>query len=446
LARIASAILGDVALPPGPTAPPWSQTAQILLRPEPFLEGARRRYGNVFTVRTAVFGAFVVVADPALVRDVFTASPDRLRAGESNAPLSPLVGTGSVLVLDGPEHLRHRRLLLPSFHGEHLRAAAALIERATLRELEDWPARRPFSLLEPMRRITLEVIVRVVFGVREAARHEELSARLRTVIEPLGGRVRAILGALAGGAPGTTAGPDAERFAARRAAVDELIYAEIERRRTVPRLEERDDVLSLLLLARDEEGEGLSDSEIRDELVTLLLAGHETTATALAWAFERLLRHPQALARAREEALAGGHEYLDAVAKEALRVRPVLPNVGRVLADEWELAGHVLPKGTAVLPSIALMHRRDEVFPDAEAFEPERFLGPDAPGGYEWIPFGGGTRRCLGASFALLEMRIVLATVLSRLDLRTVEDRPEAVVRRGITLTPEHGARVRLAA
>ncbi len=440
---MATATPVPTSLPPGPDAAPWRQTAQLLLRPEAFLRDARERHGDVFTVRTAMFGDFVVVASPEHVRTVFTGRPDVLRAGEANAPLAALLGERSVLVLDGPEHIRQRRLLLPPFHGDRLRGAEALVRRATLHELEEWPSRRSFALLPSMQAITLEVIVKVVFGVRQVARFEELSARLRELLRPIGGRLRTVLGVLAGG-DGMQGGPDARAFAARRAAVDELLFAHIAEARADPGLAARDDVLSMLLLARDEDGFGMEDQEVRDELLTLLLAGHETTATALAWAFERLVRTPDVLARL-QASLEGedrGHAYLDATAREVLRIRPVLPNVGRILAEPFALAGHVLPAGTAVLPSISLSHVDERSFPDAGEFRPERFLGPDAPGGYAWIPFGGGARRCIGAPFALLEMRQVLRTVLERCALRASDPRDEAAVRRGIVIAPEHGARV----
>ena len=438
------AVADAPSLPPGPTAPPLLQTAQVLLRPEPYLRAARAQHGDVFTLRTAVFGDFVVACGPDAVRDVFTAPPGVALAGVSNAPLAPLVGERSVLVLDGPEHLRQRRLLLPPFHGEKLRRAGTLIERATVREVEGWGSRRPFALLPAMQTITLEVVLRVVFGVRDAARMEELARRIRDVLEPVGGRVRMVLSMLASGRDETSGlGAGQRRFLERRAALDRLLYAHIAQRRRAHDLEQSDDVLSMLLLARDEDGAAMTDAEVRDELVTLLLAGHETTATALAWTFERLLRTPHALARVQEELARpdGGHAYLDAVCKEALRARPVLPSVGRYLTADHAVGGHLLPAGTSVMPSIALMHRADDVFDDAHEFRPERFLGDDAPSGYAWIPFGGGPRRCLGASFALLEMRVVVATVLRRAHLTPVGD-AEQTVRRGITLTPEHGARV----
>lgn len=429
-----------MSLPPGPAAPPWVQTLLLLLAPERFLVGAHERHGDVFTIRTAAFGTFVVAAGPDAVREVFTGPPAVLRAGESNAPLSVLVGERSVLVLDGPEHLRQRKLLLPPFHGEKLRSAEALIARATRRELEGWPLGRSFPTLPAMQAVTLDVVVQVVFGVRDVARMEALGAALRKVLEPMGGRLRAVLSLLAGDGP--SGGADAERFARRRAVVDRLLYDEITRRRAAPDLAERDDVLSMLLLAQDEDGRGMSDVEVRDELVTILLAGHETTATGLAWTFERLVRHPGVLREVRRELDAGGHEYLDAVIKEALRVRPVLPNVGRVVAEDHVLFGHELPAGTGVLPSINLLHRREATFPDPSAFRPERFLGEGAPSGYAWIPFGGGIRRCLGASFALLEMRVVVQTVLRELDLEPALRADERVVRRGITQVPSEGGRV----
>ncbi len=426
-------------LPPGPGLPPWLQAALLLFTPDRFLTGAHDQYGDVFTVRTAAFGTFVVVAGAAGAKEVFTGPPDVLRAGESNAPLSVLVGERSVLVLDGPEHLRQRKLLLPPLHGEKLRGAERLIVRATEREIEGWPLARGVPVLPSMQQITLDIVVRVVFGVRGAARFEELSSRLRRLLEPLGGRVRAMLSLLAG--QGTGGGPDAQRFAARRAAVDELLYDEIATRRRAPDLAERDDVLSMLLLATDEEGRGMSDVEVRDELVTILLAGHETTATGLAWTFERLVRKPSVMREVRRELEEGGHDYLDAVIKETLRVRPVLPNVGRVLAEDHELLGHRLPAGTGVLPSIVLLHRNPSEFPDPGEFRPERFLGA-GPSGYAWIPFGGGIRRCLGASFALLEMRVVVQTVLRAYDLAPAQRADEEVVRRGITMVPAHGGRV----
>jgi len=428
-----------MALPPGPPLPGLVQAGLLIAQPFEFLLRCQRTYGDAFTIRAASFGTFVVVTGPEEVRAVFTASPDVLRAGASNAPLGPLVGERSVLLLDGPEHLRQRKLLLPPFHGQRMRAWEAAIERATLRELESWPVGRSFPLLASMREITSSVIVRTVFGVREAARHAELAARLRTVLEPVGSRLRVTLSLLSGGTIGD--GGAGRDFNRKVAAVDELLFAEVAARRGEPDLERREDILSTLLLAHDDEGVGMTDGEVRDELMTLLVAGHETTATALAWAFERLLRHEGVLVELDRTLAEGDTSYLDAVVRETLRLRPILPNVGRMVASEWRLGEWTLPPGVGVLPSIALLHRREDLFPEPEAFRPERFLGR-RPDGYSWIPFGGGTRRCLGASFAEYEMRTVIRTVLAACDLAPATPQDEGIGRQGITLVPEGGARV----
>jgi cytochrome P450 len=346
-----------------------------------------------------------------------------------------------VLLLDGAEHLRHRRLLLPPFHGERMRAYADVIRAATDAEIDRWPVEQEFTLLEPMQRITLNVIVRAVFGYEPGPASEELSRRLREMVAPLA-RPRGLLlmGLLS--RLRLTQGP-AVAFAARQAAVDELLYAEIARRRADPQLERYDDVFSALLLSRDEAGVGLTDREVRDELVTLLLAGHETTATGLAWTFDLLLHAPAVLERARS----GAVEDLDAVVKEALRMRPVIPGVGRVVRGEpFRLGAYSVPVGVEINPSIRTIHRRADLYPEPEAFRPERFLGEDAPDTYTWLPFGGGTRRCLGASFALMEMRIVVARVLERLGdrLRPATAELEPVELRAITQAPKRGVRVRL--
>jgi len=428
-----------MALPPGPPLPGLVQAGLLIAQPLPFLLRCQRAYGDVFTIRAASFGTFVVVAGPEQVRAVFSAPPDVLRAGESNAPLGPLVGERSVLLLDGREHLRQRKLLLPPFHGDRMRAWGAAIERATVRELESWPVGRSFALLPSMREVTLEVIVRTVFGVREAARHAELAARLRTVLEPVGSQLRVTLSLLSGGTIGDGgAGRDFQR---KVAAVDALLFAEIAARREAPDLERREDILSTLLLARDEEGAEMTDREVRDELMTLLVAGHETTATALAWAFERILRHEEVLRELERTLAAQDTGYLEAVVRETLRLRPILPNVGRMVASEWTLGEWTIPPGVGVLPSISLLHRREDLYPEPEAFRPERFLGR-RPDGYAWIPFGGGTRRCLGASFAEYEMRTVIRTVLALCDLAPADPAAEPVGRQGITLVPDAGARV----
>jgi cytochrome P450 len=292
-----------------------------------------------------------------------------------------------------------------------------------------------------MQSLTLQVIVSTVFGYEPGPEEAELRRRLRNMVAPVA-RSRGLLLMTLLGRLGNRS--DATRqFEAARQAVDELLFAEIRRRRSDPEaLRERDDVFSALLLAEDEDGQTLSDQEVRDELVTLLLAGHETTATGLAWTFDLLLHAPAALRRASE----GDDEYLDAVAKESLRVRPVIPGVGRVVREEpFRLNGYEIPTGYEINPSIRVVHRRGDLYPDPASFRPERFLGEDAPDTYTWIPFGGGTRRCLGASFALTEMRTVLRRVLERTELRAADAKHEEPVFRGITLSPRNGVRVIMA-
>jgi len=425
------------SVPPGPRLPRWAQTAAFLFFPRRFFDACRRRYGDAVTFSTIFDSRFVMLFDPELVKELFKGSPEQLRAGEANAPLGPVVGPRSVLLLDGAEHLRHRRLMLPPFHGQRMAAYESAMEEAADRAIDSWPVGEPFALLPSMQSVTLEVIMRAVFGMEPGRLDDELRRRIREMLEPIASSGLSMLILLARASRG---GDEAalSRFEAQRRAVDELIYEEIARRREVSDLAEREDVFSSLLLARDEDGEALSDAEVRDELVTLLVAGHETTSVGLAWTFDLLLHNPHVLARARE----GGDDYLDAVVKEALRVKPVIAGVGRVVRGEpFALNGYAIPPGVEINPSITTIHRRADHYPDPKEFRPERFLGDGAPDTYTWVPFGGGTRRCLGASFALMEMKVVVRRVLERTELRAV-GRPEKQQRRGVTLAPKQGVRV----
>src|SRR5919108_64897 len=362
-------------LPPGPRLPRWLQTAGFLFRNARFVERHRRRHGDMVTFRTLFDPCFVMVFDPELVKQVFRAKPDRLRAGEANAVLGPVVGENSLLLLDGAEHLREGKLLLPPFHGERMRAYEQVMREAADRAIDSWPVGEPFPFLREMQSLTLDVILRAVFGVDEGPRLEELKRRLRTMIDPTANRFGLLLFALSQGRFGTGVG---ERFEQQRKDVDELIYDEIDRRRHAPDLEEREDVFSMLLLARDENGQAMTDRELRDELVTLLVAGHETTATGLAWAFELLLRNPPELDRLRASLAEGDRDYLEAVVKETLRIRPVIFGVGRVVREEpFELGGYRIPAGMEINPSIASIHRRAELYPSPQEFQPERFLDGD---------------------------------------------------------------------
>jgi cytochrome P450 family 135 len=414
---------------------------QWIARPIPFLTSASHRYGDFFTLRF-VFGPVVFVADPHVIKQVFRGDPDVFHAGEANAtPLEPLMGRNSVLLLDGPEHMRQRKLMLPSFHGERMQRYGTLMQEIAEREIERWPVGRPFGLRPRTQAITLEIIMRTVFGIEDADRLARLSERLAAMLD-IGMQSRA-LAAIAIPPVRKTIGRGLwKRFLRLRAAADAEIYDEIARRRQATDIEQRDDVLSILLQAHDEDGRPMTDQELRDELMTLLVAGHETTATTLAWAFDLLLRHPTELERLTAEVEAGQDtDYLEAVIKETLRIRPVVPGVIRVLTAATEMNGFQLPAGTRVAPNIYLTHRRPDVYPEPERFRPERFLdgGPDT---YSWIPFGGGIRRCLGASFALYEMKIVIPAILQGVQLRAAGPDPERIRRRAITFVPEHDAQV----
>jgi cytochrome P450 family 135 len=430
-------MVGRMALPPGPRSPRAVQSAGWLLRPGPWLTRLRDRYGPTFTIRIANEPDWVIVTDPEDVRQVFTGDPQVLHAGEANAILRPMLGPRSVLLLDDGAHMAQRKLLLPPFHGERMRRYADLVRAIAEREVAGWPPDAAVEARPRMQAITLEVIMRAIFGVEDPARLERLRAALQRMLDWTTEPRRLFL--IAGIGPRRL-----ERVTAFRAATDPvhvLLEEEIARGRSDPRLEGREDILALLLQATHEDGSPMSVEEIRDELITLLVAGHETTATALAWALERLARHPAAWARLREEVAAGEEDYLDAVVKETLRLRPVIPIVLRHLKAPVRIGGHDLPAGVSVVPCIYLVHRDPAVYPDPLAFRPERFLESPA-GTYTWIPFGGGVRRCLGASFALFEMKTVLRVIAARARLRADDPAPALTTRRAITLVPADDARV----
>ncbi|HEY8501212.1 MAG TPA: cytochrome P450 [Solirubrobacterales bacterium] len=429
------------ALPPGSKAPAIVQALGYARDPLGFLAARQRRYGDIFTIRFPFFGRIVYVARPDLVKALFTGSPADFHAGEANATvLEPAVGPNSVLTLDDAPHMRQRKLLLPPFHGERIQRYGELIVEMTRREMESWPIGEPFAMRPHTQRITLAVIMRAVFGVHDEDRLE----RFERLIDDFARRVGVVTSFpilrrnLGPGSPWP-------RFLRSREGLDEFIYEEIALRRTEPGYEERDDVLSLLLSARDEDGEAMSDQELRDELVTVLGAGHETTATGLAWAVELLTRNPEVLARLRESLAAGEEDYLGATVKEVLRARPVIVDVARKLKAPVTIGGYELKEGTFVLAAIAALHYRDDLFPEPEEFRPERFLDGKADN-YAWIPFGGGVRRCIGAAFAEYEMRTILREFVERAELRPVGSKPERVKVRNITLAPARDTRVICAA
>ncbi len=433
----------EMSLPPGPREPAAVQMWEWIARPIPFLERCSRRYGDLFTVRFPI-GTVAFMADPALIKQVFTGDPDTFHAGEANAtPLEPLMGRNSVLLLDGREHMRQRKLMLPSFHGERMQRYGDVMRDVTEQEIATWPVGEPFGLRPRTQAITLQIIMRTVFGIDDAERLARLGERLGAMLD-IGMQSRALAVIALPRLRRTVGRRIWKRFLRLRAAADAEIYDEIARRRQAADVADRDDVLSILLQARDEDGRALTDEELRDELMTLLVAGHETTATSLAWAFEQLLRHRPELARLQAEVeSANGDEYLDAVIKETLRLRPVVPGVIRKLTAPIELAGHEIPAGMRVAPNIYLTHRRPDVFPEPERFRPERFIERPAET-YSWIPFGGGVRRCLGAAFATYEMKVVIPAILQAVRMEPVGG-PERIRRRAITFVPERNGTVTVA-
>ena len=425
-------------LPPEPNSSPLAQTLRWAFRPLPFMRECREKLGDSFSVRFLGFERpMVLISDPAAIKALYMERSHGLPPGR-DIILKPILGARSLLLQEGAEHLARRKLMLPPFHGERMRSYESSVEEIVDAEVGSWPLDREFPIHARMQAVTLEVILRVVFGVSSGPRLERLRGMLGDVLQETASPRAQIVGLATRRLGGR--GPWA-RFKGQLRAVDELLYAEIAEHRSKPGLAERDDILSMLMLAEFEDGGRMSDTELRDQLMTLLLAGHETTATALAWAFDLLLRHPEALRRLRDSLAAGEDDYLRATISESLRLRPVLPLAGRRLAKELVSDGLVLPPGADVTPAIWLTHTRADVYPEPFAFKPERFLD-DGPDTYAWIPFGGGIRRCIGASFAEFEMRIVLREVLTRCELRKASPKPERTGRRNITLSPQNGVPV----
>lgn len=423
-------------LPPGPRMPRPLQTVIWSRRAQWLLEQCRARFGRMFTLRIADEGDWVMVSDPELVKRIFTGDPRVFHAGEGNGILRPILGDNSLLLLDEGAHLSQRRLLLPPFHGERMQGYGEKMAEIAAREIESWPRGVPYRLRPRMQAITLEIILETVFGVHGGARMGELREALREFLD-LTTDPRLLGPVLMLGPARINSFPPFRRRVER---VDELIAAELAAGRAAD-LSERDDILAMLLTARHEDGSPMSDAEIRDQLLTLLVAGHETTATALAWAVERLARHPEKLERLREETLAGEEAYLTATIQETLRLRPVIVLVVRRLTESIELGDYEIPAGAAVNPCIHLIHRDPEIYPEPERFLPERFLD-QPPGTYTWIPFGGGLRRCLGAAFAQFEMAVVLRELLRRRAIAPARPDDERPYRRAITETPRYDAEV----
>jgi cytochrome P450 len=429
--------------PPSVELPRVLQTLRFTQRQIQFMFRSRRELGEVFRVRfTVIPGGVVLTSHPDHVRSLFTAKPDLVPSLTAESPLRPIVGPNSVLTANGPSHLRQRKLLLPPFHGEAVERYAQMIREVTERELDTWPVGRPFALAPKMQAITLDVIMSGIFGIEGRPARGTAEHRLRWTVKQLASASAApvaLFGELA------NLGRQEPVGLMRRAVglLDRATYPVIEARRNADDLGERDDILSLLLRAKTEEGERMTDHELRDELLTLVLAGFETTANSLAWAWERLVRTPAAYERLRDAVRSDeqADENIEAAIVESMRSRPVIPIVGRRVAVPWRLGEYVVPAGQAISISILLVHHREDLYPDPFAFRPERWLD-HSPGTYEWLPFGGGTRRCLGAALAMAEQRVVLAAMVRRLDLEADRPEPEHAQHRNVTMIPARGARV----
>jgi cytochrome P450 len=420
-------------LPPGPKLPPLLQVAAIARDPLGTGLRAHKRFGEPFTMRVPGFSPSIVFSSPELVKQVVTGKPDVFHAGLANRPLKPVLGRWSLLTLDRAPHMQQRKLLLPPFHGERLRAYGELIHELAEREAAAWPVGERFRLDRRMQALTLEVILDVVFGITDEARKDDMRRLLPLYVDT--SRHVVFWGPIAT----VNVGPLRlrEQFRARRDAVDQLLYAEIADRRKLSdeELSRRSDILSMLVQATHEDGTPMGDGELRDELMTLVAAGHETTATALTWALDLLLRNPAVLLRMRDQP---DDEYVRAVCQEVLRIRPVVPFVGRVVTEDVRIGDHLVPAGAGALASIALTHHREDVYPEPSRFRPERFLGDSAVPSYAWLPFGGGVRRCIGASFAQFELETILR-VLVRSKVRLAVRRPEPIRATGVTLVPGRG-------
>jgi|SRR5579884_936666 len=440
--------LAGLPAPPEIRLPRPIQVVWFGQRQAAFMFRYREKFGDVWRARGYVRGRTAITHHPDHVRSLFTAAPDQVPTLAAESPLRPVLGPSSVLTANGPRHLRQRKLLLPPFHGEAIERYQQMIAEAAEREIDRWPVGRRFALAPRMQAITLDVIMGGIFGIEGRPRPGTLEFALRSAIRGLlrsstlpGSKLAELM----------NIGHD-EPFGLTKLGLlvpDRCIYAVISKRRRAADLEQRGDILSLIMRARTEQGETLTDRELRDELMTLVLAGHETTANQLAWTWERLLRNPAAHERLVESVRSddpGAEAVIEATITESMRVRPVIPVTGRRVTVPWRLGGYGVPADTAIAISILLLHHREDLYPNPFAFLPERWLAPDGsvrkPGTYEWLPFGGGTRRCLGAALAMAEQRVVLRAMARRLDLSTPDTRAERPRHRNVTMIPARGGRV----
>lgn len=440
--RLDSPVLVEAgrSLPPGPRTPGPVQTLRWMYRPIPFMERCRERYGPIFSIKLGPAGHVFVIADPRAAKQVLTADPEYFRAGDTNGIFRDVVGNHSILVMDGPEHLHHRRILLPAV-GRHAHRYREMITEITRGRIAGWRHGVEMPLLPEMEAISFEVMMRIAMGSDGKSARE---AQLRTLIPQMMDRCESpftLLPWFRHELGGITPFARLMRFIE---GIDEILFDAITERRADPLVGVRDDALSLLVCASYDDGSPLDDQVVRDELLTMLMAGYETTTAGLTWAFERLLRTPDKLERLTSELAEGDERYLMAVVKEVLRRRPVIPIAARKALAPIELLGYSIPVGSVLMVAIYLIHSDPELYPEPEEFRPERFLEHDPKGmeGGAWIPFGGGIRRCLGSSLAQYEMAMVIRTVLEESTLRAVGEQPEAVARRRFTFSPARGGRV----
>lgn len=421
-------------LPPGPRMPSALQAVAWARRPLPFLERCQKHYGDIFTIRVRHSGTWVILSDPEDVKRVFTADHAVLGVGVANSILGPLLGPRSVMLLEEPEHVKRRKLMLPPFHGERMKGYSEMMADVTRRELQNWPIGEPFELWPRMQEITLEAIMRVVFGPVETDSLQRLRHLLRRLTNWMNDPRR--LNLLAAAGPSRFAGNSDYR--GMMGPVEDGVLEEVRRRQQDPDCTDGDDIAAMLAEARYEDGSPMTEQDLRDELVTLLTDG--PTSSLLSWAFERILRHPDKLVRLRAEIDAGEDDtYLDAVVKETMRLCPAAPIVVRKLLEPMQLGGYTIPAGTTIAPCVHLVHRREDLYPDPLSFRPERFLERPA-GTYTWIPFGGGVRRCLAASYAQLLMKQVISTVISEVELRAADPRSERPRKSAIAFVPHRHA------
>ena len=441
----------ELASAPQPPAIPWPRAVQVVWFGQQqwrFVFHNRRKYGEVWGARGYVRGRTAITSHPDHIRSLFTAPPELVPTLAAESPLRPVLGPYSVLTANGPSHLKQRKLLLPPFHGEAIERYEEMIAQAAEREIERWPIGRPLALAPRMQAITLDVIMGGIFGIEGRPRPGTREHALRFAIRQLL-RSSTLPGAKLAELMNIGHQEPVGLTKLGLMVPDRCLYAVIAQRRRATDLEERADIMLLIMRARTEQGDTLTDRELRDELITLVLAGHETTANQLAWAWERLTRAPAAYEQLREAVRGEGPaaaEVVEATINEAMRVRPVIPMTGRRVTVPWRLGSYAIPAQTAVGLSILLLHHREDLYPEPFAFRPERWLGPDGqpvkPGTYELIPFGGGTRRCLGAALAMAEQRVVLRTMARRLDLEAAGSTPERPRHRNVTMIPSRGGRV----